>query len=112
MKAIATLSLIGLASIATAQTPKIRDSAGVRIIENGPRLTAPVVFQLADKPSFDVGGLKQNPAEELKDRNPYPRLVRLASGNVVIADFDRVVFFDAKGQLIKSVGRKGDGPGE
>jgi hypothetical protein len=28
---------------AAAQAPRVRDSAGVRIIENGPRLTAPIV---------------------------------------------------------------------
>jgi hypothetical protein len=113
MKCSITLLLLSLsAGLASAQTLTAHDPEGVRVAENGPRLTAPVTFRLAGNASFDVGGLRQDPSEELKDRNPYPRLVRLASGNVVITDYDRVVFFDRAGKLIKSFGRRGEGPGE
>lgn len=112
MKRIVMLALAGIPGLATAQTLEPSSTEGVRVVTNGPRLTAPIVFQLGDQPSFDVGGLKQDPNEELSDRNPYPYLVRLSSGNVVILDYTRVVFFDRAGTLIKSFGRRGDGPGE
>jgi len=112
MKRLVVLTVASVASIATAQAPRVRDSAGVRIIENGPRLTAPVVFQLADKPSFDVGGLQQDPADELTPRNGYPRAIRLSNGNIAVLDRTRVVFYDASGKRIKAAGREGRGPGE
>lgn len=113
MKAVVALALsAGIAAEPSAQTPRIRDSAGVRIIENGPRLTAPGAFQLADKPSFDVGGLQDDPGAELSPRNFYMGAVRLANGNVVVLDLVRVVFYDATGKRIKAFGRRGRGPGE
>lgn len=112
MKRIAPLTLVCLASIATGQTPRVRDSAGVRIVENGPRLTAPVVFQLADKPSFDVGGLQQDPSLEFATMNSYLKGIRLSNGNVAVIDKTRLQFFDAAGKRLKVVGRAGQGPGE
>jgi hypothetical protein len=113
MNPFSVLGLLGvLAAVAAAQTPRVRDSAGVRIVENGPRLQAPIAFQLGQKPSFDIGGLQQDPADELSDRNGYPRVLRLPGGNIVVLDRTRVLFFDASGKRIKAFGRQGDGPGE
>jgi hypothetical protein len=112
MKSLIFVTLGALASIATAQTPGTRDSEGPRIIDNGPRLTAPIAFQLGPKPSFDVGGLQQDPADEFDTRNAYLRGVRLSDGSVVVIDKSRVLFFDAAGKRRRVVGRAGDGPGE
>jgi hypothetical protein len=113
MKGVVALAVtVVVAQIASAQSPRIRDSAGVRIIENGPRLTAPIVFQLGDKPTFDFGGLQQNPADELAARTAYPKAIRVPNGNVAIPDVTRLLVFDASGKRIKAIGRNGDGPGE
>jgi hypothetical protein len=112
MKRHVFLTVAAAASIATAQAPRVRDSAGVRIVENGRRLTAPAVFQLADKPSFDVGGLQQDPADEFDTHNYYLQAVRLSDGRVVVIDKSRVHFFDATGKRLRIVGRSGEGPGE
>src|SRR3954469_12534202 len=100
MKRLGFLLAAWTASIATAQPARVRDSVGVRIIENGPRLTAPIAFQLGDKPSFDVGGLQQDPADELTSRNGYPRAIRLSNGSVAVLDRTRVIFYDASGKRI------------
>ena len=94
-----------------AQAPRVHDSAGVRIVENPPRLTAPIVFQLG-KPTFDAGGLQQHPDDELSTRNGYPRAMRAPNGNVIILDRTRVLFYASSGKRIKSFGRQGQGPGE
>jgi hypothetical protein len=112
MKIVVMLSLACLASIATAQTLQPSSNEGARVVQNGPRLTAPIVFQLADKPSFDVGGLQQDPSEELNSRNYYLKGARLSNGNVVVIDGQRAHFYDAKGKRLKTVGRQGSGPGE
>jgi hypothetical protein len=111
-RSLQLVASIVLAADVAAQAPRIRDSAGVRIIENGPRLTSPIAFRLGDKPTFDYGGLKDDPVDELSNRNGYPRARRLSSGNVVLTDATRLLFFDASGKRIKAFGRAGDGPGE
>lgn len=110
MKSLACLTVVVLASIATAQTP--RGNEGLRIVENGPRLTAPIVFKLGDRPSFDAGGLQQDPADEFDTHNYYLQGVRLSDGRVVVIDKSRVHFFDATGRRLRIVGRSGQGPGE
>jgi hypothetical protein len=113
MKRLYALLIAGLpATIATAQAPRVRDSAGVRIVENGPRLTAPITFALADKPSFDAGGLQSNPADEFIANNYYLKGARLSDGRVVIIDRTRVYFYDPSGKRLRTVGREGRGPGE
>src|SRR4051794_27569750 len=112
MKRLGFLLAAWTASIATAQPARVRDSVGVRIIENGPRLTAPIAFQLGDKPSFDVGGLQQDPADEFDTHNYYLQAARLSDGHVVVIDKSRVHFFDATGKRLRLVGRSGEGPGE
>jgi hypothetical protein len=111
MKSIATLTLVCLASIATAQSLQV-GTEGVRVVNNGPRLTSPIVFQLADKPSLDLGGLKQDPAEEFSARNYYLKGARLSNGNIVVIDGTRAHIFDASGKRLKTFGRQGNGPGE
>jgi hypothetical protein len=95
-----------------AQEPRTRDSAGVRIIENPARSSAPVRFALGVTPVMDVGGLDDNPANEFNHRQGYLRGVLLSNGGLVVTDVNRLHFFDAKGKRIAIVGRDGDGPGE
>jgi hypothetical protein len=95
-----------------AQAPRVRDSAGVRIIENGSRTTAPRAFRLAEKARDDIGGLKDNPDDELSVHNAYFGEVRLTNGTHVAMDATRLRFFDAAGKQVRVVGREGHGPHE
>jgi hypothetical protein len=108
--------IIALSSLApaigVAQQPRIHDSAGVHIVENGARAKAPIAFRLADKSSFDVGGLKDNPDDELNSRSPYLRDITLANGNHLVDDQVKLRYLDASGKQLRVSGRKGAGPGE
>lgn len=96
----------------SAPLPRVLDSAGVRIITHGDvrRVAAP--FQLSGTPSVDLGGLRQDPGEELNPRNPFLIARPLSDGRWVVVDFDRLRVFSARGQPIRSLGRPGQGPGE
>lgn len=96
-----------------AQAPTMRDSAGVRIVENPARQSFPVNLRLREQASLDVGGLDDdNPDAEFVANQGYLRGVRLSNGGLVAIDVNRVKYFDARGKLIKIAGRDGDGPGE
>lgn len=95
-----------------AQAPRVRDSVGIRIVENASRLKAPVIFTLGAKPNVDIGGLDADPDKELSSRNGYPRAIRLSDGRVAISDRNRVQFFDRTGKRLRITGREGGGPGE
>jgi hypothetical protein len=96
---------------AVGQAPKVRDSAGVRIVENASRLKAAVTFSLG-APTFDAGGLQANPDDEFSPRQPYFDAVRLSDGTMVISDRVRLQLFDRTGKRIRVTGRSGQGPGE
>lgn len=97
---------------AAAQAPAVRDSAGIRIVENPSRLEAPVAFTLGARPSFDVGGLESDPDAEFNHRQGYLRGTFLSDGRFAVIDVVRVHFFDATGKRTKIRGREGAGPEE
>ncbi len=96
---------------AAAQFPRVRDSAGIHIVENSSRRMAPTVFTLTEPPLFEFGGGKGNPADLLDPRNAYDvRDVRLSSGEHVLIDRHQVRFYDAAGKQFKVAGHEGSGP--
>jgi hypothetical protein len=96
-----------------AQAPAVRDSAGIRIVENPARLSFPINLKIGPTPTFDVGGLHDdNPDAEFDSKQGYLRGVRLSNGGLVAIDVNKVKYFDAAGKLVKVAGRDGDGPGE
>ncbi len=99
-------------AIASAQQPRVRDSAGVHIVENSARSKAPIAFRLTDKWSFDVGGLKTNPDDELDPHGGYLRSIVLSNGVNVVDDNTRLRYYDASGKQLRVSGRSGAGPGE
>lgn len=114
---LAALSLAIMPSLllvgdANAQEARVRDSAGVRIIENAGRKDAPVRYRLGDKPLLQVGGIESNPDEEFDHKQGYLRGVRLSDGGLAAIDVSRVHYFDARGKRLRIVGRKGQGPEE
>ncbi len=65
-----------------AQTPTIRDSAGIRIVTNPSLAAAPETFRFNPSPILDVGGLEDNPDLELKSNQGYLRGVFLSNGTL------------------------------
>jgi hypothetical protein len=90
----------------------VRDSAGVRIVENSARRSAPIAFQLGTRPSFDVGGPQPDSADTFIAANYYLKGARLSDGRVVVIDRSRVHFFSPSGKPLRIVGREGEQPGE
>lgn len=95
-----------------AKAPVIRDSAGVRIVENRARASAPVQFTLGTKARFDVGGLEPEPDNEFNPIQGYLRGTWLSNGGLAVIDEVRMHLFDAAGKRLAIVGRKGKGPEE
>ena len=64
VRCVLPLAISCVVTATGARSPTVRDSAGVRIVENPPRATAPVRFVLDTVPRLDVGGLEDVPANE------------------------------------------------
>ena len=99
-------------SIASAQIPRTRDSAGVHIVENAARRNAPVAFVPTEVVVADFGGLKDNPDDEFEVRGPFLRSIHFTSGGYVVTDNHRLRFFDAAHKQVHVAGRQGQGPME
>ena len=89
-----------------------RDSAGVRIVEsNAAAWESTTGWRIDEAPVLTIGS--KDGATEYQ----FARIVgatRLEDGSIVVGDAgtNSIRFFDANGQLIRSVGRLGSGPGE
>lgn len=90
----------------------IRDSVGIRIIENPARVGSPVSLRLVAVPSLDLGGLKSNPEDEFVSTAGYLRWAQLSTGGVAAIDVTRIRYFDASRKQVTVAGRNGAGPGE
>ncbi len=110
--ALGVAALLAMASIAAAQSARVRDSAGVRIVESGPRATAPITFVADTARVSDIGGLKPDPTTELNTSTFTFRVARLSDGTRVLGDWSRLRFSDAFDMQIRHAGREGRGPGE
>jgi hypothetical protein len=93
-----------------AQAPIGRDSAGVRIIDNPSRLSAPITFSLGSAPVFDVGGAEIEPSLEFHHKQGYLRGVPLSRGGFAVIDVFRVHVFNDRSARVRVVGRQGNGP--
>ncbi len=89
----------------------VRDSAGVRIVENGMPPAPGGSWQLSVEPELDIGVLEGAPEYQLYRVSDA---VRLADGRIVAADngAHQLRFYDPAGRYLMGVGREGDGPGE
>ena len=87
----------------------VRDSAGVRIVENSSPKTLTAPLHVLSEPVFRVGWAEGDPAfQELSAG------VLLSDGRVVAAEADgsAIYFFSEDGLLEERVGGTGEGPGE
>jgi hypothetical protein len=94
------------------QAVVIRDSAGIRIIENRS-------LSLADSTTWVVDTANAVRIGELDGDDPYvfgriTGVLRQPDGTIVVGDAKahEVRFFDANGRFLRSFGRNGSGPGE
>ena len=98
--------------VLSSQSQRVRETDGVRVVENTSRRTAPMAFQLATNPTFDLGGLKSNIDDEFTANGGYLRSVRLSDGGFAVIDETRIRFYNPAGKQVKVTGRRGGGPGE
>ena len=97
------------AGLQAQAAPRVHDSAGVQIVGNGSRASAPAVFRLGATPILDLGGLSDNPDDELQ---VGASAIRLRDGRIMLANRTSVIVLDASGKRLQVIGRKGAGPGE
>jgi len=94
----------------TTHTVAVRDSAGVRIVENqGMDALRPLGWRMSTEPEVEIGGADREPV-----LSQVTGACRLSDGSIVVASSgtDRVEVFAADGRHARSLGRSGDGPGE
>jgi hypothetical protein len=94
------------------QSSVVRDSAGIRIVENfEPAWQEGDSWRLGEEPVVDIGGLEGDPNYELYR---VSAAVRLADGRIVVANSgtQELRFFDKDGRFLSLSGRQGGGPGE
>ncbi|MBC7893997.1 MAG: hypothetical protein H7066_01205 [Cytophagaceae bacterium] len=117
MRHFVPIALVLPAAIAQASLPRaggaqqVTDSAGARIIAYGAKDRAKARWTVEPRPLFKVGGAEGTGPTELAQ---VLGVARVADGRVVIANggsTDLRVFSPA-GAFVRSIGRKGLGPGE
>lgn len=100
---------------ARAYGQAVRDSAGVRIVENArPLLPAARSWRVDPRPEVDIGGNEATAGDTLYEFVRVNGAVRLSDGRIVVAVDGSLTlrFYDARGRFVRSAGRDGDGPGE
>lgn len=92
--------------------PVVRDSAGVRIVENTVGTWSETdTWRVAPSPRVDIGGVEGDPTQELFGVRDA---ARLPDGRIVIAHYgsQELLFYDADGAHLLTAGGRGGGPGE
>lgn len=90
----------------------VRDSAGVRIVENGAPKWAPGdVWRVGAAPTLTIGVVEGDPTLMFSF---IRRTMRMPDGRILVADAgsNQLRFFDASGRFLAKAGREGSGPGE
>lgn len=107
-----TALLVSCAAAGEQPALAIRDSAGIRIVENA-RPGAPVdsQFRLADSPMVDIGGRPEEPAYDLFR---IGAAMRLGNGHLAVVNGKPpdLRFYDERGQHLATMAGEGEGPGE
>jgi hypothetical protein len=109
---LTTMVLAACGGDARAAGPAVRDSAGIRIVQNErPAWKEGEGWRVADEPALDIGVVEGEAAYQFSG---VSGVARLSDGRFVVADdgSGEVRFFSPEGRHLVSAGRKGGGPGE
>lgn len=110
--AFITLGTVGCGGADDLGSYTIADSAGVEIVMNrGPAWSEGEGWRVESEFALSIGTVEGDPAYEL---HRVVGAVRLPHGDIVVLNSgsNELRFYDATGQHLRSVGGKGDGPGE
>lgn len=98
-----TLSLEGQSAI--------RDSAGIRIVDNlRPAWAAGRAWTIAAQPLVNIGSGE----DSLHELSTVMGAVRLSDGSIAVANMgsSNIRIYDPQGRFVRAIGRRGQGPGE
>ena len=103
-------AMVALAAACTEEPPPsvARDSAGVRVVENGRPVRAEPVIRVGE-PELDLGGADTPPASSFRG---VVAAFLLPSGALVVAHDGSVLQWFEDGEPVATAGGTGDGPGE
>ena len=96
----------------TAAQYQIRDSAGIRIIENGrPAEGSRLSWEIGAEPVVSIGSVEANADFQLFHVDD---VLKLADGRLVVANggSHQLLVFDEAGNYLTAWGQKGEGPGD
>ena len=108
---VATCAVVATTAPVRLDAQSVRDSAGVRVVVSAkPAWTAANQLRLAATPKVLIG----DRTEDAYLLSGVRAATRLSDGRIVIANngSGELRFYDAGGVHLKSVGKKGDGPGD
>ena len=98
------------ASLVQQQPFAMRDSAGIRIVENrAPTWRAGAGWRLSERPAVEIGS-EGGDTTQLLNRTWYG--TRLSDGRIVLGQSSDLRMYSATGKFIRTIGRRGRGPGE
>ena len=95
-----------------AAAQRVRDSAGIRIVESSqPAVAANRMWRLAPQPVLQIGSTDGDSVYEFLR---IMGVTRLRDGRIAVANqgTNTIRFFDAQGKYLSAFGRSGEGPGE
>src|SRR5690242_2959700 len=81
--------------------PTIRDSSGVRIVEYATIKTTLPAFRVAPQFVGDVGGIRDDPKDEIEAKTGYETAVRFADGRIAVAENNTIRVLDSKGKFVR-----------
>lgn len=108
---ILTATACGGEQAATAD-PTVSDSAGITVVENpAAAVRGAERWTVGPEPILDLGVVEGEPAYQF---SRVTDAVVLSDGRIAIADAGsgEIRYFDGEGRHLRSVGGRGDGPGE
>lgn len=92
-----------------AETRSVRDSAGVEIVTFHASAPGEPILTLESDPITTIG---RDSADRNQQFRGIPLPVRLADGDVVVTEQGAISRFDSAGAFVKTLARRGRGPGE
>lgn len=113
-RVVRSVSLLAIAVACSAQSlpaQAVRDSAGIRIVENAqPLWTAREALTLAATPQFVIGDSTDSPSRFRRIRGT----MRLSDGRIAVVDGGSLElrFFSADGRFLAAKAGRGEAPGQ